>query len=84
MKYLLLCIASMFLVNLSHSDGGATEKLSPKMKQIDRSEAFFSSIPCEKTGEVKVYSKLEEQRLNQRKEQCLKKYRVFLPNPANR
>ncbi len=61
-----------------------TVKLTPQIREVDRSEAFFSSIPCDDIHSVKVYSKKEQQLLRKRQKQCVSQLDAFLPKPVNR
>jgi hypothetical protein len=66
------------------SSAFAEEKLEPSMRAVDREWDYFKAIPCEKVNEIVFHSRTEEKLLARRKQQCVDKYKAFLPTPINR
>ena len=67
----------MLLTLLAYA--GDTQKLSPRMKVVDRDWQYFKDIPCEDIDKIKPYSDRERTLLEKRKSECLNQYKAFFP-----
>lgn len=59
-------------------------KLKPKMRTVDRKWDYFKSVSCNDINQIVFHSNEEKRLLKKRKNQCLEKYRAFLPSPVDR
>jgi hypothetical protein len=53
----------------------------PTMRVVDRDWSYFKTVPCDRLSELTAHSRSEEILIAKRKNQCLNKYKAFLPQP---
>lgn len=54
-------------------------RLSPQIRESDRGRSYYESIACTDLAQADVRSEQEKRWLEERKNSCLERYRVFSP-----
>jgi hypothetical protein len=72
---------------LTHAQGlpeAGTEAPTPTMRVVERDWQYFKTVPCSQVNSLVAHSRSEELLLARRKQQCVDRYKAFMPNPVIR